>query len=186
MKFLNRERAGEYETPEYFTIGRILKTHGIRGEVILAPYRIVQDEILDFESVMIETDNKFEEIVISQIRPHKDRYIVLFEGFSDINECQDLIGKEIYADADSLSDEALIYLFLQQTEGIRVEDSEGKEIGVLTELMETSGHPVFVIETPGKKELMIPAVDEFIEEIDMDDKKLVLNPPEGIFEIYDI
>jgi 16S rRNA processing protein RimM len=183
---LNRERTGEYETPENFIIGRILKTHGIRGEVILAPYRIVLDEVLDFDSVMIKTDEGFKEIVISQMRPHKDRYIVLFEGFNDIDQCQDLIGKEVFADADYLSDDALIFLFLQQTEGIRVEDSEGKELGVLTELMETSGHPVFVIETPGKKELMIPAVDEFIEEIDMDDKKLVLNPPEGIFEIYDI
>lgn len=183
---MSNKRSEEEKTPEFLAIGKIVKTHGLRGEVILAPYRIIEDDIREISEVRIVSSGTEKILKVDSARPHKGRYILKFEGLDSIEEGEGLRGEELLIRADVIPRTSAEWLFLDQVKGIEIVDSSGKRIGTLSYIMDSPAHPVFVILTDEGKEMMLPAVDEFIIETDIEGRKLVVSPPDGIFEVYDI
>ena len=172
-------------TPEKIAFSRVIKAHGLRGEVILAPYRGAGESLEKIRTVWNFTDGCEKKFTISMVRPHKGRYIVKFEGIDKIEDTEPLIGSELYTDISILDKDILRLLFLSNSRDIQVFDDNERFLGVLQGIMDTGAHPVFVISMEDGKELLVPYVDQFVRVIDIRRKKLVLSPPEGIYEIND-
>jgi 16S rRNA processing protein RimM len=149
----------------------------------------MSDDLLEMDQVWIESRGERSEKVltfIESIRPNKNRFILKLKDYNNIEVAEPLRGSEVFVENVHLSKKTKVLLFLQQEKGIKVLLEDGSLIGDLQGLMNTPGHPVLIINSSSGKELLIPAVDEFIVEVDLKEKKLVISPPEGIFEIYDI
>jgi 16S rRNA processing protein RimM len=172
-------------TPEKIAFSRVIKAHGLRGEVILAPYRGAEESLEKIDTVWDFSDGCEKQLSISSIRPHKGRYIVKFNGIDKIEDTEPLIGSELYTDISFLDNDVLRMLFLNSSQDIKAFDSNGHILGVLHGIIDTGAHPVFVIIMENGKELLIPYVEQFVKEVDIRGKKLVLSPPEGIYEIND-
>ena len=183
---MNRKRSEKQKSPIFLAIGYIAKTHSLRGEVILSPYQAVHGEITSFTHMWVVSSAGSQRLKIEKARPHKKRFIVKFKGIDRIEDCSHLKGEELFIEMNLLAEDTAKSLFIQQTDGIRVIDEKGRKIGILECVLETPAHPVLVIITEAGGELMIPSVDEFIKEVDIEKKTIILKPPKGIFEIYDI
>ena len=144
-------------------IGKIINTHGIRGELKVEPYTFDNKRFSKLKSVYVGDDLK--EFLIKKVRVNNFVYIT-FEGFENINDVLNLKGLEIYIkDEDRLDLEEDQY-YISDIIGKKVYDTEDNYIGILKNVLEYPANDIFIIESDDKSIYQIPAVKEFIKKID--------------------
>lgn len=141
----------------YLECGKIVNTHGIRGEVKIVPWADSPEFLCGLPALYI--DGKA--MALRSARVHKGNVIALLEGVEDVNAAMLLKNKVVFlsrADVE-LPDGAF---FLADLIGLRVVDENGAELGVLEDILSPSVQRIYVVR--GQREILIPAVPEFILE----------------------
>ena len=145
-------------------IGDLVNTHGIKGEV-----RIIS--FFKYKETVFKPNNylyiKSEKLKIKTYRKHKNYDMVTFENYNDINDVLKFKGEKVYIDKEDYTFKGPLNDDLY---GKKVYD-KGKYIGTLTNIINNNGKEILVIK--GKKEYLVPYVDEFVKNIG-DDIKLDL------------
>ena len=143
---------------QYLEAGEIVSTHGVRGEMKVLPWSDGPDFLLDFSRVRIGTT----EYAVESCRVQKTCNLLKVQGVDTVEQAQALRGKtvEVYRQ-DAPAD----LIFVAELIGMDVV-TDGKSIGALSDVLDYPGNKVYVVK--GEHEYMIPAVSQFIENIDMD------------------
>jgi 16S rRNA processing protein RimM len=118
---------------------------------------------------------------IKSVRGVKSPFIVKFEGVDSIEAAQSLSGQEVLVakeDFESLP-EGEYYRF--EIEGLKAFDDTGKYYGVIEEIIATGSNDVYVVRGDGK-EWLVPMIDSVVQNIDLEEGKLVFHCVEGLFE----
>ena len=154
--------------------GRIVNTHGVRGEVKIEVWLDSPQFFKSFKRLMLETG---EEKKILSAKTQKGFVIAALEGVADVNAAMALKGKtvSVYRVDAALPHGAF---FLQDIIGAKVVDEDGNEIGTLTDVMETPASNIYVVQ--GETEHLIPAVPEFIKKTDADAGVITVHLIEGM------
>ena len=143
------------EKQSFIDAGKIVNTHGVRGEVRIEVW-------LDSPAMLKRCGRVFlggEERKLLSAREHKGFLIAQIEGVSDVNAAQALKNRVLQiARADARLPRGAY--FLQDIVGASVVDESGAEIGKLAEVLELPGQRVYVVR--GETEHLIPAVPAFI------------------------
>ena len=162
------------EKKELIEAGRIVNTHGVRGEVKIEVWLDSPQFFKSFGRIALGPG---EERKILAARTHKNFVIAQLEGVEDVNDAMRLKGKTVFVRRE---DAALPKgaFFLQDIIGARVVDETGEEIGTLAEIMETPASNVYVVR--GETEHLIPAVPAFILKTDVDAGVIVARLIEGM------
>ncbi|MFY9214794.1 MAG: ribosome maturation factor RimM [Tissierellaceae bacterium] len=166
---------------EFTIIGKITNTHGIKGEVRVYPLTDNIERFSDLDKVYIGEAKR--QASVKTVKYHKGLAILGFEEFDNINQVLDFKDQYLYID-----DEDRIVLpedryFIFDLIGCEVFDMANKSIGHIVDVILNMGNDVYVIKNhKGDKEYLIPAVKEFIKTIDIDKKKIVIDPIEGMIE----
>ena len=158
---------------QYIEAGRIVNTHGVVGEVKIEVWLDSPEFLKKFKRFFV--DGK--EIKVLSSRTHKDFLLAKLEGVSDVNAAMTLKGKSVFIDRSDARLPRGSY-FLQDIVGAAVIDETGKEIGKLTEIMETPASRVYVVQ--GESEHLIPAVPEFILSVDAESGTVKVHLIEGM------
>ena len=137
--------------------GKIVNTHGIRGEVKIQPWADSPEVLCALPALYIDGAP----VALRSARVHKGNVIALLEGVSDVDQTMLLKNKVVWLNRDDLRLPEGTF-FLADLIGLRVVDEEGQELGILNEVLSPSRQQVYVVK--GDRELMIPAVPEFILE----------------------
>ena len=161
------------EKREYVEAGRITNTHGVAGEVKIEVWLDSPAFLKKFNRVFLEG----RELRIVSARVHKDFLITKFEGLEDVNAAMTLKGKTVrILRADARLPKGAY--FLQDIIGAQVQDEQGREIGVLTEVLEQPASNIDVGQ--GAQEHLIPAVPEFIMSTDPEAGVITVRLIEGM------
>ena len=160
-------------TNELLECGKIVNTHGIRGEVKIIPWADDAEFICDLPTLYI--DGK--PFAVRNARPHKGNAIVLLEGIDDMNTAMLLKNKVVYLHRDDvdLDEDAF---FLVDVIGLDVVDENGVKLGVLDDILSPSLQDVYVVK--GEREIMIPVVPEFILETNVEEGYIKVHLIEGM------
>ena len=160
-------------TIELLECGKIVNTHGIRGEVKIIPWADDAEFICDLPTLYI--DGK--PFTVRNARPHKGNAIVLLEGIDDMNTAMLLKNKVVYLHRDDveLDEDAF---FLADVIGLDVVDENGVKLGVLDDILSPSLQDVYVVK--GEREIMIPVVPEFILETNVEEGYIKVRLIEGM------
>lgn len=137
--------------------GKIVNTHGIRGEVKIQPWADSPEVLCALPALYIDGAP----VALRSARVHKGNVIALLEGVSDVDQAMLLKNKVVWLNRDDLRLPEGAF-FLTDLIGLRVVDEEGQELGILNEVLSPSRQQVYVVK--GDRELMIPAVPQFILE----------------------
>ena len=160
-------------------VGKVVKTHGVRGALkVLAYGETLGTMEAGDELFSIEGGGRRRWTLVS-LNSQKRVLIVQFEEIGGIDEAQALTGKDLFIDKDRLPRLPSGEYYHFQLIGLSVETKEGKPLGTLSAVFETGGHDVYVVEKGGK-ELLIPAIEQVIGEVDLLNGKLVVDLPEGL------
>ena len=137
--------------------GKIVNTHGIRGEVKIQPWADSPEVLCALPALYIDGAP----VALRSARVHKGNVIALLEGVSGVDQAMLLKNKVVWLNRDDLRLPEGTF-FLADLMGLRVVDEEGQELGILDEVLSPSRQQVYVVK--GDRELMIPAVPQFILE----------------------
>jgi len=154
--------------------GKIVNTHGIHGEVRLQPWADSPDVLTGLGHFYIDGSP----VRVLSAKVHKGCIIVDFEGIDDIDAAIKLKNKVIKVKKLDLNLEEGRY-FVTDLIGLQVIDSEtGGSIGSLSDVLALPSHNVYVIK--GEREILVPAVPEFIIETNQDDGYIKIRLIEGL------
>lgn len=169
---------------EDVVIARIIKARGIRGEVACDietdfPERF---QTLDRVTVLMP-GGRMLVLMLENHWFHKDRVILKFEGYDTMTAAEELVGGHlVISEADGLElEEDEFYEY--QVVGADVMTITGEKIGIVTRLMRTGGTDLLVIEGEGKHEILVPFADDICTEVDVDARRITINPPKGLLEL---
>jgi 16S rRNA processing protein RimM len=152
---------GEFFVKKYLEAGKIVNTHGIRGELRIQPWADSPEFLKGFRYLYID-EKPFE---LLAARAHKSFLIVQFKDVADVSAAMVLKNKVVSIDRA----EAKLPkggFFIQDLIGASVVDGTGKELGRLDDVLELPANRVYVVK--GEREILIPAVPEFILKTDVD------------------
>ncbi len=159
---------------QFLESGKIVNTHGIRGEVKIVALCDAPDFLCQFSKLYI--DGK--PYSVASARPDKTNVIVKFAGVNDINQAMLLKNKVVYIDRNQVTLPEGRY-FLADLIGLEVRDADsGRVLGVLTEVMNLPASDVYVVQ--GEKTYLVPAVEEFLVETNLAEGYLRLRILEGM------
>jgi 16S rRNA processing protein RimM len=154
--------------------GKIVNTHGVRGEVKIQPWANTPDFLTGFKRFFI--DGK--PVAVKSARVHKDCVITAFEGVEGIDGALKLKNKVVYIDRNDVSLEEGEH-FVSDLIGLSaVEADTGDILGKITEVISLPANDVYVIS--GEREILVPAVPEFIKEVNLDTGTVRLKLIEGM------
>ncbi|MBQ5777926.1 MAG: 16S rRNA processing protein RimM [Oscillospiraceae bacterium] len=148
---------------EFIEAGKIVNTHSVYGELKVQPWSDTEDFLCDFDVIYI--DKKPYEV--ERARVHKTCVLLKLSGINSINEAEKFRNKIVWVDKSEVELDDDTY-FIADLEGLSVVDDDGTELGILREVISLPSNDVYVVK--GKDEYMIPAVEEFIVSVDLDEK----------------
>lgn len=158
---------------EYLQIGKLVNTHGIKGEVrILSKFRHKDKVFVKDFKFYVGRDKK--EYVVETYRKHKNFDMVVFKDNHDINLIEHLKGSFVFINKEDLKLEENVFLSFDLI-GFDVIIND-KRIGVITDVLDTPANEVLVLENNA----MIPYVKDFINKVDTDNKKVYVNDVKGL------
>ena len=173
---------------ELVAVGYITKAHGIRGEVVL----VLQAESADILAGDIYTRPRHGGVVrplrVTGIRRHHGNLLLTLAGVATRNDAEPLRSHTVFVLANKLGplDEGEIYH--KDLPGLRVfavEDGrEEREIGVIRDVSAPAGQDIWTILSAGGKEILFPAVENFVLDIDIDKGRATIAPPPGLLDLY--
>ena len=159
---------------EYIYIGEIVNTHGIKGEVrIRSDFKYKSEVFKSGFNLYIGKDKTKE--IINTYRVHKNYDMVTFININDINDVIKYKGMNVYINKEELNIDGILD---EDIIGMTVYSNK-KEVGMVTEIMKGVAHDILVVEKEKERHL-IPYIDEFISNIDVENKRIDIKEIEGL------
>ncbi len=165
---------------EYTIIGKITGTHGIKGDLKVFPLTDSTDRFFELKKAYVG-DSKTK-VQISDVKLHKGMVLLRFQDLDDINKVLSFKDEYIYVDEEDKVTLPEDHYFISDLLGCRVYDKTDSFIGNLSDVIQNSANDVYVVTAQNGKEYLIPAVEAFIASVDIVDKKIIIDPIEGMIE----
>ena len=166
---------------QFFQVGVITSTHGIRGEVKVFPTTNDPERFRKLIKVILASEKEQIPAEIQGVRFSKQFVIVKFRGIDDINQVEPYKGRQLLvARKDAVALEQDEY-YIADLLGMDVVTDEG-ETGVLRDVIETGANEVYVVELDGFGEVLIPAIRECILSVDVEAGSMRVHLLEGLKE----
>jgi len=165
-----------------FYLGKITKPFSYKGELVVF---LDVDQPLEYaklDAVYIEIGNQLVLYAIDAIRINNNKAVVRFAD-TTVEHSEQLIGKELYLPLTSLPPLEGNKFYYHEIIGFNVEDKVFGTLGPVTQVIDNSRQALFSVDHSGR-EVLIPIVDDFIIDIDRQQKKILVNCPEGLIDIY--
>lgn len=160
---------------KYLEVGKIVTTHGIKGEVKV---QVITDNLTRFnKDNILYVGNQKEKIIVDNSRFQKNMILLAFNNITNINDVLKYVGQVLYVDVDEVRDEDEIYY--DDLIDCDVYVSEEK-IGIVEDVIEVPQGEILKILKNDQTYALVPYVDEFIVDVDIIEKKIIIDPIEGL------
>ena len=166
---------------EFLEVGKIINTHGLRGDVKVTAWTDTPEDFEDIPKVYIKRKTGDEILTVSKIKYQKNNLIIKFKEINDINEAEKYKGITIYADRDDLWELEDGVYYIADLIGLEVYDENGK-IGVIADVFNTGANDIYDVKREGKKNLLLPVIDDVVKDIDLENKRITVHVMEGLDE----
>jgi 16S rRNA processing protein RimM len=168
-----------------FPVGRVTKPHGVKGKLKVEYFGEDLESFSLYKEVVIKDAlGRPETFEIAEVALQPPRLILRLKGIDRIEEAEPLVGKELFAEKGILPELGKGEYYWLDLLGMTVETEKGNKIGRVKEILPTGANDVFVID--GKRgELLLPATEEVIQEVDLEKRVIKVVRIEGLWEEED-
>lgn len=174
---------GVYMKKRFLYSGKIVGTHGIKGELRIDPWCDSPEFLCCFKKLYLDEQGR--ESIKVKSRPHKNIVLCKVDGIDTIEQADKMRGKIIYIDREEIVlDEGVN--FVQDLLGLEVKDADNATVyGKITDVLRTGANDVYEITDDNGKKYLAPVIDEVITETNVDDGYVLIRPMKGIFDDED-
>ena len=167
-----------------FYLGKIAKKFSFKGEVLIYLDTDEPELYENLESMFVECGKHLVPFFIQNSSLHKNDFLrVRFEDVNNEEEADALLGNHIYLPLKSLPKLTGNKFYFHEVIGFEVEDKRLGIVGEIQSINDTSAQPLFEVLNDGV-EILIPMIDHFLVKIDRENKKVIMDLPEGLIEMY--
>lgn len=163
-------------------VGVIANTHGIAGEVKVFPTTDDVKRFKKLKQVILDPDRENRTLHITQVKYVKNMVVLRFAEYTNINEVQGFHGKGLYITRDQAVPLKENEYFIADLIGLTVISSEGEMLGELTDVIQTGANDVYVVSQTGKKDLLLPAIRQCVQAVDMENREMTVYLMPGLRE----
>jgi len=169
---------------ECFYLGKIAKKFSFKGEVLIYLDTDEPELYENMESVFVEFNNNLVPYFISTSSLHKNDFLrVRFEDVESEEEADKIIGCPVYLPLKMLPKLSGNKFYFHEVIGFEVEDKRYGIVGVIQSINDSTAQTLFEV-LNGDVEILIPMIDHFLVKIDRENKKVLMDLPEGLIEMY--
>lgn len=161
-------------------VGRIVKTHGIKGEVKLLPYLESPEHYKNFEVVFLKfKGGENAKFFVQGLRFHKGHIILKLKGCDSIEDAQKLVGLEVEIPILQLPQLPEGEFYWHNIQGLTVCNENGIILGKVEEILPTGSNDVLVVRKEDQ-ELLLPAIKEVVLKVDLQEGKMTVRLQEWL------
>ena len=166
---------------DYTIIGKIISAHGIKGEVKVYP---ITDNLNRFNYLKTAyIGEKKIKVELERVKYHKNLAILKFKEINDINEIISFKDNFIYVDEEGKIILPKNHFFIHDLLDSQVFDTKSNLIGTIVDVLQGASNDIYVVKASDKnKEYLIPAVKQFVIDVNPANKRIVIDPIEGMIE----
>ena len=166
---------------DFFRVGVIANTHGIRGEVKVFP---TTDDVKRFDylkEAYIDAGKEKIKVEVSNVRYFKNLVIVKFKGIDNINDIERYKGIDLLVTRENALPLEEGEYYLADIIGANVYTEDGNLFGSLEDVIETGANLVYSVQHEGK-EVLLPVIDDCVKEVNVEEKKVIVHIMKGLLD----
>lgn len=172
------------QTKDCFYLGKIVKKHSFKGEVVIKLDTDEPDLYGNLESVFVELGNNLVPFFIEKSSLSKGTMLrVKFEGVDSEQDAEAILRSGIYLPLTFLPKLTGNKFYFHEVIGFIIKDTSFGNVGIITNINDTAAQPLFEIDRDGI-EVFIPMIDDFIKKVDRENKTIEVETPEGLIDLY--
>lgn len=171
---------------DYFTVGVIANTHGLRGEVKVVSRTDFPDKrFVKGSRLLVEAGQgtPLLSVTLGSARQHGTAYLVAFEGYDHIDQVERFKGSTLVVPRDQLVKLPEGEYFFHELVGCSVFDDEGSMLGTLVEVLTPGANDVYVVRTPEGRSILLPAIRDCIRRVDSASKRVDVHIMPGLLDL---
>jgi 16S rRNA processing protein RimM len=165
------------------TVGELKRPHGLKGEIAVLPVGDFPELIRAGATLAaVGPDGRVLTLVVSSVRPHGTHLLVKFAGRERVEDVEPLAGSALAVDRSALARPGEDFLFDDEVAGFACVSPDGGPLG-RAEAFERHGPSCFLRVARGGARHLVPFTHPIVREISRERREIVLDPPDGLFEI---
>lgn len=165
-----------------FIVGEIVNTHGLRGEVKVKRITDFEERFQIGKTVYFYENDTVSSLIIDGFRIQKNLDYLHFENYMSIDDVEHLKGTYIYIQEKQLTPLEENAYYYHEIIGCAVYTSDGAVIGTITSILSPGANDVWVAEDKQGNEYLIPYIEDVVKEVDTENKQVIIERMEGLFE----
>lgn len=168
--------------PEFYHVGKIVNTHGIRGEVKVVATTDFPDARFKKGAELVVLTSTPTPVTVASHRVHKGMDLLTFKDYGNINDVLQFKGQMLGVREDALEDAPLDdnEFFYKDIIGMTVQTEDGNVVGTISEILSPGANDVWVVKRKGKQDLLLPYIESVVLTVNVAAKTTTVRIPEGL------
>lgn len=187
-QFLTPESSARQNPPlrQLLHIGRILRAHGLRGEVKILSLSSDPDRFENLhECLLVSADEKIiQTIQIESARSNQEQIILKLKGVDDRNQAETMRGRFLSVNRENAAVLPPDHWFICDLIGCEVFDENEGALGVLTDVMQNAAQDVYTVHQTGQTDILFPALKSILLKVDIPGRRIDVRLSNGLYEVY--
>ena len=165
---------------DFLEIGKIINTHGLKGEVKVSVWTDFPEDFESLKYALTKHGGAEKRLEINGVKYQKNNIIVKFREINSIEEAQGYKNAVLYVPKEELPELPENVYYIADLIDCAVFSEAGEKIGVLYDVFSTGSNDVYDIKRENAKNLLVPIIDGVVKSVDIQNKKIVIKIPEGL------
>ena len=168
---------------QFFQVGVISSTHGIRGEVKVFPTTDDAGRFKELKHVILDAGKEQIPLEVQNAKFFKQFVILKFKGLDNINDIEKYRQKSLYVTRKNAVRLQRDEYFIADLIGLKVQDEDGTELGTVKDVIETGANDVYEVEMADGRSLLLPAIKQCILNVDVENGMMQVHVLEGLLDL---
>ncbi len=168
---------------ECYFVGKLTKTHGLKGELAIWLDVDYPEEYEELESILLEIKGELVPFFVENIQIRANKSIIKFENVDSLDEAKKLVNVDLYLPNDNLPELDDDQFYYHEIIAYRVVDETLGELGIVKEVY-TADIQDLIAMTYQNTEILIPINDEIVKSVNREEKQLFVSLPSGLLDVY--
>ena len=166
---------------KYLEIGQIVNTFGVKGMVKVKPFTDdIKKRFDNLKKVYIQNKNTRKEYEIEEVKYHKEMVLIKFKGIENPEDANLLRNYYLVVDRDKEEPLEEGTYYIVDMIGLEVYTDEGKKLGILDDVFNSGSSDIYVVKNELGKQILLPAIEDVIKNIDMENKRIIVHLVKGL------
>ena len=165
---------------KYLEIGQIVNTFGIKGMVKVKPFTDNRERFSNLEKIYIKNKSGQTEYKIQEVKYHKNMVLIKFEGIENPEQADLLRNSYLMVDRETEEPLEAGRYYIVDMIGLDVFTDDNEYLGKLEDIYNTGSNDIYVVKNELGKQVLLPAIEDVIKNIDMDNKKVIVHLIPGL------